>query len=93
MKVLVSAYACEPHRGSEGGVGWNLVKQIARFAEVWVITRANNRAVIEDELRRNPVSNLHFKYYDVPKWMSFWKKKTRGLYLYYLLWQHMTFLY
>jgi len=53
MKVLVSAYACEPHKGSEPGVGWNWVKQIARFHEVWVITRANNKEKIEEELNRN----------------------------------------
>lgn len=87
LKVLVSAYACEPHKGSEPGVGWNWAKQIARFAEVWVMTRANNKEVIEEELKKSPVPNLHFIYYDVPKWLSFWKKRTRGLYLYYLLWQ------
>jgi len=87
LKVLISAYACEPHKGSEPGVGWNWAKQIAKFADVWVITRANNRDVIEEELKQYPISNLHFLYYDVPKWLSFWKKKTRGLYLYYLLWQ------
>lgn len=92
MKVLISAYACEPHKGSEGGVGWNWAKQIAKFAEVWIITRANNKVIIEKELEKNPVSNLHFLYYDVPKWLSFWKKKTRGLYLYYFLWQIGVFL-
>ena len=87
MKVFISAYACEPRKGSEPGVGWNWAKQIAKFAETWVITRANNRGVIEEEMSKSPISNLHFLYYDVPKWVSFWKKKTRGLYLYYLLWQ------
>ena len=87
LKVLISAYACEPNKGSEPGVGWNWAKQIAKFAEVWVITRTNNRNVIEEELKKSPISNLHFLYYDVPKWLSFWKKKKRGLYLYYLLWQ------
>ena len=43
IKVLISAYACEPGKGSEPGVGWNWVRQIADFAkEVWVITKANN---------------------------------------------------
>lgn len=93
MRVLVSAYACEPHRGSEPWVGWNWTKQIARFHEVWVLTRANNRTVIETELKRNPVANLHFCYFDLPPWMSFWKKKQRGVYLYYYLWQIGAFLY
>lgn len=87
LKVLVSAYACEPDKGSEPGVGWNWAKQIAKFAEVWVITRANNREPIEKELQRNPLADIHFIYYDIPKWLSFWKKKERGLYFYYLLWQ------
>ncbi len=87
MKILVSAYACEPNRGSEPGVGWNWAKLLAKFSEVWVITRSNNRAAIDDELAMRPVSALHFVYYDVPRWLSFWKRKGRGLYLYYLLWQ------
>ena len=49
-RVLISAYACEPHRGSEPAVGWNLVQQMARHCDVWVITRANNRSAIESEL-------------------------------------------
>lgn len=87
LKVLVSAYACEPHKGSEPGVGWNWAKQIAKFAEVWVITRANNREVIEEELKKNPETNLHFVYVDLPRWMRFWKKGQRGVHLYYYLWQ------
>jgi len=87
IKVLISAYACEPHKGSEPGVGWNWAKQIARFAEVWVITRANNKQVIEAELKDHPEPNLHFIYVDLPKWLTFWKKKQRGVHLYYLLWQ------
>ncbi len=91
LKVLVSAYACEPHKGSEPGVGWNWAKQIARFAEVWVITRANNREVIEEELKKNPEPNLHFVYVDLPKWMRFWKKGQRGVHLYYYLWQFAVY--
>jgi allantoicase len=30
MKVLLSAYACEPGRGTELGVGWNTVREVAR---------------------------------------------------------------
>lgn len=92
LKVLISAYACEPHKGSEPGVGWNWVKQIAKFAEAWVITRANNKEVIEEELRRNPDPNLHFIYVDLPKWMRFWKKGQRGVHLYYFLWQLASYI-
>lgn len=87
MKVLLSAYACEPSKGSEPAIGWNWARQAARFHEVWVLTRANNRDVIEAELARSPVSNMHFVYYDLPRWARFWKRAGRGVSLYYWLWQ------
>jgi glycosyltransferase involved in cell wall biosynthesis len=87
MKVLMSAYACEPGRGSEPGVGWHWALQAARFHNVWVVTRANNSTAIEAELARNPVPNLRFVYHDLPRWGRFWKKGHRGIHLYYLLWQ------
>ena len=49
-RVLISAYACEPGKGSEPGVGWNWVKQISRFYETFVITRSNNKEAIEKEM-------------------------------------------
>ncbi len=87
MKVLVSAYACEPGKGSEPGVGWNWVCQIARFHEVWVITRASNREAIEAALVERPMPNVHWNYFDLPHWARFWKKGNRGVHLYYYLWQ------
>jgi hypothetical protein len=87
LKVLVSAYACEPGRGSEPGVGWHVVVEAARHHEVWAITRANNRSVIEADLARNPIPNLHLVYYDLPRWARWWKRGARGTRLYYYLWQ------
>ncbi len=87
MKIFISAYACEPNKGSEPGTGWNWANQIAKFHKVWIITRSNNKLIIEEELKKNPIPNLNFYYTDLPKWMRFWKKGARGLYLYYLLWQ------
>ena len=87
LRVLMSAYACEPGRGSEPGVGWNLAKAMSERHDVWVLTRANNRDAIEAELEKRPVPNLHFLYYDLPRWASWWKKKGRGTQAYYYLWQ------
>jgi glycosyltransferase involved in cell wall biosynthesis len=93
VKVLVSAYACEPDKGSEPGVGWNWAQQIARFHDVWIITRANNRASIESELAKNPRQNIVPCYVDLPPWLSFWKRGQSGIYLYYFLWQLLAFMY
>jgi glycosyltransferase involved in cell wall biosynthesis len=91
MKVLVSAYACEPDKGSEPGVGWNWVCAIAAHHEVWICTKGNNRESIERELNANPNRNVHFIYVDVPRVLSFWKKGQRGVHLYYYLWQFVAF--
>lgn len=86
-KVLISAYACEPGRGSEPGVGWNIASGMAAYHDVWVLTRTKNRASIEAELEKNPVSNLHFAYYDLPLWLGWWRRGHRGVQVYYYLWQ------
>ncbi len=87
MKVLLSAYACEPGQGSEPGVGWQIARHLAQHHDVWVITRANNRLSIEAELTRHPVQRLHFIYFDLPRWARFWKQGQRGVQFYYYLWQ------
>jgi glycosyltransferase involved in cell wall biosynthesis len=85
--VLLSVYACEPVKGSEPGVGWNWVLQLSQFAELWVITRANNRESIEAALAAQPLPHVHFIYYDLPRSVSFWKSRSRGVHVYYYLWQ------
>jgi glycosyltransferase involved in cell wall biosynthesis len=89
MKVLLSAYACEPGKGSEPGLGWSWAISIAELGhDVHVVTRANNRASIDraiKEIHRD--CRVTFHYYDLPKWQSFWKRGNRGVLLYNLLWQ------
>jgi glycosyltransferase involved in cell wall biosynthesis len=89
MKVLLSAYSCEPGQGSEPGVGWNIVREIAKYHQVWVLTRPDeSKDIIEAELTRNPVPNLNFVYFTLP----FWQDSRRwgqagGMQLHYYLWQ------
>jgi glycosyltransferase involved in cell wall biosynthesis len=87
MKALVSAYACEPDKGSEPGVGWNWVLQHARNNDVWVLTRANNRDAIEASSLVARMTNVKWIYYDLPNFWAFWKRGRRGVHLYYYLWQ------
>jgi glycosyltransferase involved in cell wall biosynthesis len=87
LKILVSAYACQPGRGSEPGVGWNWASYLAREHEAWIITRENNREHIEAELERDPLPNAHFVFYDLPLWARFWKRGWLGVQIYYYLWQ------
>jgi glycosyltransferase involved in cell wall biosynthesis len=87
MRVLLSAYACEPGKGSEPGVGWNWARMIAQDHEAWVLTRSNNRAAIEAALAADPRPNLRFIYVAPPAWLTWWKRGHRGVRLFYLLWQ------
>jgi glycosyltransferase involved in cell wall biosynthesis len=88
MRIAVFAYACEPKEGSEPGVGWMWARMLATLGDVWVVTRANNREAIEAGVADLPERDrLHFVYVDLPAWARFWKRGSRGLRLYYLLWQ------
>jgi glycosyltransferase involved in cell wall biosynthesis len=86
MKILISAYACEPGRGAEPGVGWNLVRELSRHHELAVLTRANNRASIE-AVDEPWVANVNWVFVDPPKWLTFWKSGRHGLRFFYVLWQ------
>jgi glycosyltransferase involved in cell wall biosynthesis len=87
-RILLSAYACEPGRGSEPEVGWMWATELQSSGhEVWVITRAANHEAIETALSRRPRPKLHFTYYDLPLWARRWKRGNRGVLLYYALWQ------
>ena len=90
MKILLSAYACEPNKGSEPGVGWGWATELAKHHEVWVLTRDNNEPTITDYLKKNPEyknDNLHFIYVGLSKKLTFWKKGRRGMRLFYMMWQ------
>lgn len=90
-KVLISAYACRPHIGSEPGVGWNIVQQLVKYSEVWVITREDNRQSIQAELAENPISGLHFIYCDLSPWARWWNYKQKGVQFHYYIWQIIAY--
>ena len=91
LKLVLSCYACEPNRGSEPGVGWAWALGMAKRHETYVLTRANNREVIEAELARlnlPPTETPNFIYVDLSPFIC--RLKKRGIVpvsLYYLLWQ------
>ncbi|MBL4709572.1 MAG: glycosyltransferase family 4 protein, partial [Flavobacteriales bacterium] len=88
--ILASVYALNPQKGSEDGMGWNFVCQIARYNKVVAVTRENNRQQIEEYMLAHPqekYQNMSFLYYDLPYYLRFWKKGSRGAMVYYYLWQ------
>lgn len=87
---MMSAYACEPGKGSEPEVGWQWALQMSRFHDVTVLTRTNNRRRIEAELPRlkdRPVPQ--FLYHDLGPLLLQLKNRI-GTRPYYILWQRAT---
>ncbi len=42
MKILISAFSCNPYQGSEPGVGWSAVSRIALNHDVYVLADSHN---------------------------------------------------
>jgi glycosyltransferase involved in cell wall biosynthesis len=90
MRVLVSAYACEPSRGSEPEAGLQMVLAAATRHDVWVITRENNLPSLQAFLDHHPLGDrIHSLGLDVDGLPRRIKKRTGllGMHWYYDLWQ------
>lgn len=92
LRVLACAFTCCPpgspaFRGGEDVLGWNLLRQIARFHDVWALTNSEDRSSIEQALEHDPAPNLHFCYVRLPRALRPLLRVQGGHQLYYYLWQ------
>ena len=89
LRVLLSAFSCEPHKGSEPEVGWQWALQVARFHDVTVLTQSKNRVGIERALALLPGqrSEPRFVYHDLHENLRGMRLRPSGLRLYHILWQ------
>jgi glycosyltransferase involved in cell wall biosynthesis len=88
-RVLLSAFACEPYKGSEPEVGWQWAMQISRFHDVTVLTRHQYRVPVEKVLNTLPADRPKpdFIYFDLPEWTQRFSKSSVGIRTYYVFWQ------
>lgn len=90
IKVLMSAFACEPDEGSEPEVGWQWATLMARHCDVTVLTQSKNRDKIEGwmDARGSEAPEINFEYHELPEILRR-IKKISALFnqLYYLAWQ------
>lgn len=92
-KVLVCAYSCVSESGvknigGEAELGWNIVKQLSRFFDVYVLTHSYNRESIEKIILREHNANLHFLYIKLPEIFSWLENFHKGgIQIYSYLWQ------
>src|SRR5829696_3145358 len=92
VKVLLSAYACEPGKGSEPEVGLRVMLAAAQRHEVWVLTRENNVAPVADFLADHPLRDrIHLHGIDLTGPIRRVKRAgLPGLHLYYDAWQRLA---
>lgn len=68
-------------------MGWNLVRQAARFHEIWVMTLPDHRRAIERTLSEHPLPKAHFVYLDLPRWRRIRRVGLIGDHISYYAWQ------
>ena len=65
MKIIISAFECNPLRGSDSFVGWSYAINAAKYNDIYVVTRTTNKNDIEKYCASNDVpQNIHFIYID-----------------------------
>lgn len=88
MRVLISAYACEPGIGSEPGVGWIWAKAAAQEHQVTLVTRSNNSEAIEAAIAKGGLGDcIEVVYLDLPICVLWLKRRFGLVHLYYFCWQ------
>ena len=95
LKVLINAYACSPGMGSEPGMAWNWVKNLAKFCELHIITEGEFREKIEAVVPTlEQGGNMHFYYNPVSDEIRkmCWNQGDWRFYKYYRQWQWKTYL-
>ena len=95
MKILINAYACSPGMGSEPGMAWNWVSNLAKFCELYIITEGEFRDRIEEVVPTlEQGKNMHFYYNPVSEEIRkmCWNQGDWRFYKYYKEWQWKTYL-
>lgn len=90
INVLLNAYAVSPTWGSEPGLGWNWMVNLARYCNVFVITEGEWKEEIENAVSALPQrDNIHLYYNPVPPEIRkmCWDQGDWRFYRYYRQWQ------
>ena len=90
MKILINAYACSPGMGSEPGMAWNWVSNLAKFCELHIITEGEFREKIESVVPTlEQGGNMHFYYNPVSEEIRrmCWNQGDWRFYKYYREWK------
>ncbi len=89
-KIVLSAFACDPTKGSEPSHGWNWAIGLAsKGFQVHCFTRIIGKDQIEAAPKPN---NIIFYYITLPfGGEKLYGSSTAGMYLYYIIWQWLAY--
>ena len=92
IKVLVSAYACNPLSSSkfhpgEDITGWRLMLQLSRFFDLHVIADTYNKEGVDSFLAREKLDSVKFHFIALPSGFKWLYRSAFGKRVYYYLWQ------
>ena len=89
-KVLLSAYACSPIRGSEPGNGWSWALNLAMQGyEVWCLTNVEDKEATQAELQKLQLPNLNIVFVELALNLDkiLLNTSSKTIYLHYYLWR------
>lgn len=89
-KILIEAYTCAPNRGSEPGLGWNIVSRLGETDEVYALVEEEKwREEIETYCAAHPeeTAHLHFRFIAKERHRLLRKIWPPSYYWYYRKWQ------
>lgn len=92
-RVLLSAFACDPHFGSDEEVGWQWAKELStRGYDVTVLTRRSHQLANDQHVRETgECAHVRFEYLDVHWVHSILHHFNRRNHIYYYLWQWLAY--
>ncbi|MBO5854672.1 MAG: glycosyltransferase [Bacteroidales bacterium] len=93
LNILINAYACSPSWGSEPGMAWNWISNLAKHCELYIITEGEWRKEIEEAVKVHPYGmNMHFYFNPVSDKVRqmCWNQGDWRFYYYYRQWQKKT---
>ena len=93
VRVLLSAFACDPYFGSDEEVGWQWARQLSdRGFDVSVVTRKSHKTAIEAHVAKTgECARVRFIYVDLDGLHAILKRVNRRNHLYYYIWQWCAF--
>lgn len=93
MKILVSCYACSPYKGSEPGMGWNFVRQMAFNHELHILVEGKFRKDLEQYFDLHPEerANKHFYFIERQRHKLLRKIWPPSYYWFYRKWQQKAY--